>query len=57
MPRLALALSEIAVAFANKSFFDSLPIHLSSLAVVFLDLPGGFLASHDPVSLSFLKML
>ena len=40
MPRLALALLEIAVAVANWSFFDSLPINLFSLAVVFLDLPA-----------------
>ena len=50
MPRLALALFGIAVAVSNQSFVDSLPIHLSSLAVVFLGLPGGFLASHGPVS-------
>ena len=29
-------------------FFTS--IHLSSLAVVFLSFPGGFLVSHDPIS-------
>ena len=39
------------------SFTNPLPIHLSSLAVVFLRLPGGFLAWHDSVSSSFLKML
>ena len=42
MPRLALALLEIAVAVANRSFFDSLPIHLSSLTVDFLGLSGDF---------------
>ena len=57
MPRLALGLLEIADAVANLSFFDSLPIPLSSLAVVFQGLPGGFLVSHDPVSSSFLKIL
>ena len=56
-PRLALALLEIAVAVANQSYFDSLPIHLSSFAVVFLGQPGDFLASHDSLSLSFLKTL
>ena len=55
MPRLALALLEKAVAVANRSFFDSLPIHPTSLAVVFLGLPGGFMASHDPLSQVFLK--
>ena len=53
----ALALLEIAVVVANLSFFDSLPIHLSSFAVVFLGLPRGFLASHDRVISSFRKML
>ena len=47
----------VAVAVANRSFFYSLPIHLSSLAIVFLRQPGGFLASHDPVSSGFLKIL
>ena len=42
MPSLALGLLDIAVAVANQSFFDSLPIHLFFLAVVFLGLPGGF---------------
>ena len=41
----------------DSGFFNLLPIHLSSLAVVFLGLPGGFLSSHDPVSSSFLKIL
>ena len=57
MPKLALALLEIALAIANRFFFDLLPIHLSSFAVVFLDLLGDFLVSHDPVSSNFLKML
>ena len=58
MPRLALTLLETVAAVANRSFFFySLPIDLSSLAVVFLGLPGGFLASYDPVSSSFLKIL
>ena len=57
MLRLALALLEIAVAVTNWSFFDLLPLHLSSLAVVFLSLTGGFLVSCDPVSSSFLKIL
>ena len=57
MPRLASALLEIADADANQSFFDSLPIHLYSVAVDLLGLPGGFLVSHDPVSLSFLRIL
>ena len=52
MLKLALLLLEIAVAVANRSFFDSLPIHLSSLVDVFLDLPGGFLALNQ-VSLNF----
>ena len=38
-------------------FFYSLQIQLFSLAVVFLGLPRGFLASHDPVSQIFLKLL
>ena len=50
MPRLALALLEIAAAVTNPSIFDSLPMHLSSLAVVFLGLPAGCLASHNSVS-------
>ena len=54
---LAFALLEIAVAVANQSIFDSLLIHLSFSALVFLGLPGGFLASHDPVSSSFPKIL
>ena len=37
--------------------FYSLAIHLSSLAVVFLRQSGGFLASHDPVFSTFLKIL
>ena len=56
MPRLALALVEIPVAVTNRSFL----IHfqsISSLVVVFLGLPGGFLASHDQVSSSFLNIL
>ena len=57
MPRLALAILEIAVAVTNRSFFDSLPDNLSSLTVVSLCLPGCFLASHDPVSLDFIKIL
>ena len=57
MPRLALALLEIAVVVANRSFFDSLPIPLSSFAVVFLGLPGGFLASNYPVSSHYLIIL
>ena len=57
MPKLALALLEKVVAVESRSFFDSLPIHLSSLAVVFLGLPGGFLASHDQVSWIFLRIL
>ena len=45
MPRLALALLEIAVCYSESIlFFDLLPIHLSSIAVVFLGLTGGFLA-------------
>ena len=52
MPKLASAFLEIMVAVTNRSSFDSLPIHLSSLAVVFLVLPGSFLASHDLVSSS-----
>ena len=55
MPRLALILLQIEVV-AYRSFF-SLPIILSSLSVVFLDVPGGYWASHDPVSSSFLKIL
>ena len=39
-------------AIANRTFFYSLPINLS-----FLCLPGCFWASHDPVSLSCLKIL
>ena len=50
----ALALSESAVPVANWSIFVSLPIQQISL---FLCLPGGFLASHDPVSSSFLNIL
>ena len=42
MPRLSLASLDIAVTVANRFFFDSLPIHLSSLEVVFLGLPGVF---------------
>ena len=57
MPMLALALLEISVAVANRSFFYSLPIHLSFLVVIFLCPPGSFLASPDPVSSSFLKIL
>ncbi len=56
MPRLALALLEIVVAITNQSFFDSLPIHLSSLAVVFLGLPVGFLAPHELVSFRFFEI-
>ena len=37
--------------------FDSWPTHLSSLAVVFLGLPGSFWASHNPIFSSFLKTL
>ena len=36
IPRLALALLEIAVAVTNQSIFDSLPINLSSLEVVLI---------------------
>ena len=36
MPMLTLALLEIAYAVANRYFFYSIPIHLSSLAVLFL---------------------
>ena len=57
MPRLALALLKMAVAVTNQSFFDSLSIYMSSLALVFLGLLGGFLASHDQVSSNFLKIL
>ena len=57
MARLALGLLKIVVAAANRSFFDSLPMHLSSLAVLFLGLSGGFWALHDPVSFSFHKIL
>ena len=57
MPSLSLGLFEIAVAVANKSFFDSLPISLSSLAEIVPGLPGGFLASHHPVFSSILKIL
>ena len=59
MPSLALTLLGIVVTVtvANRSFFDTLPIHLSSLAVVFLCRPGGFLALHDQFSSSFLKIL
>ena len=57
MPKLALTLLEISVAVANRFFIDSLSIHLPPLEVVFLGRPGCFLASHDPVSSSFLKIL
>ena len=59
IPRLELSLLQKVVAVANRSFFDSLPIHLSFLSVFFLGLQGVFffLASQDPVSSSFLKML
>ena len=57
MPRFTLALLEKTVAVANRCFFFySLPIYLSSLEVVFLELPSGFLASHDQVSSSFLEI-
>ena len=52
MPRL-----EIVVAVANRSFFDSLPIHLSSFAVVFICLKGSFLASHGLDFSGFHKIL
>ena len=57
MARLALGLLEIVVAVANRSFFDSLSINLSSLVVIFLNLSGSFLASQNPVFSSFLKIL
>ena len=47
IPRLALALLELAVAVANRSFFDSLTIYLSFFAVILLGLQDGFLALHD----------
>ena len=51
MPRLGSALFEIVVAVADRSYFDSLQIHLSPLAVVFLlGQLAVFLASLDPVS-------
>ena len=50
MQMLALALLEIAVAVTNRFFFIYYPSIYFSFAVVFLGLPSGFLASHDPVS-------
>ena len=51
VPGYALAL----LPLANRSSFDSLPIHLSSFEVLFQDLPGGLLASHDADYPVFLK--
>ena len=51
--RFALGLLEIAVTVVNP-FFNSLPIRLSSLTLVFLILSDVFLASHDPGTTSFL---
>ena len=58
LPTLALfyfIFLEIAVAVTNRSFFYSLPILLTSIAVVFLGRPGDFLALHDPFPQVFLK--
>ena len=54
--RLSLTTFAISVAVANLFFLDDNVIHLSVFAVVFLNIPGDFLASYDPVSLNFFKM-